>query len=140
MAFDTNTDSSNATPTSRIGAVNETAPVGDTAASGLNGRLQRIAQRISSLIVQVNNASDTLYPGTANLTTNAAAIATSQAVREVLVQSDPDNTVDIFIGNAAAQSIQLKPGQSASLPVSNLAMIYAKSASGTPILNYLGRS
>lgn len=33
-----------------IGAVNETAPATDTASSGLNGRLQRIAQRITSLI------------------------------------------------------------------------------------------
>ena len=33
-----------------IGAVNETAPASDTASSGLNGRLQRIAQRITSLI------------------------------------------------------------------------------------------
>jgi hypothetical protein len=33
-----------------IGAVNETAPASDTASSGLNGRLQRIAQRITTLI------------------------------------------------------------------------------------------
>lgn len=33
-----------------IGAVDETAPASDTASSGLNGRLQRIAQRITSLI------------------------------------------------------------------------------------------
>jgi hypothetical protein len=33
-----------------IGAANETAPATDTAASGLNGRLQRIAQRLTSLI------------------------------------------------------------------------------------------
>lgn len=33
-----------------IGAVNETAPVNDTASSGLNGRLQRVAQRLTSLI------------------------------------------------------------------------------------------
>lgn len=33
-----------------VGAVNETAPGTDTASSGLNGRLQRLAQRITSLI------------------------------------------------------------------------------------------
>ena len=32
------------------GAINETAPASDTASSGLNGRLQRLAQRITSLI------------------------------------------------------------------------------------------
>jgi hypothetical protein len=36
-----------------IGAVNETAPATDTASSGLNGRLQRIAQRITSFIALV---------------------------------------------------------------------------------------
>lgn len=35
-----------------IGAVNETAPVSDTANSGLNGRLQRIAQNISNLLTR----------------------------------------------------------------------------------------
>lgn len=33
-----------------LGAVNETAPASDTASSGHNGRLQRIAQRVTSLI------------------------------------------------------------------------------------------
>lgn len=33
-----------------LGATNETAPATDTAPSGLNGRLQRIAQRVTSLI------------------------------------------------------------------------------------------
>lgn len=37
----------------RIGIVTETAPASDTASSGLNGRLQRIAQRITSLITLV---------------------------------------------------------------------------------------
>mgnify|MGYP003424125063 CR=1 FL=1 len=32
------------------GAVNETAPASDTASSGLNGRLQRIAQRLTSIL------------------------------------------------------------------------------------------
>lgn len=36
-----------------IGAVTETAPASDTASSGLNGRLQRIAQRITSLIALI---------------------------------------------------------------------------------------
>lgn len=34
----------------QVGATNETAPASDTAASGLNGRLQRIAQRLTALI------------------------------------------------------------------------------------------
>jgi hypothetical protein len=36
-----------------VGSVTETAPATDTASSGLNGRLQRIAQRLTSLIALV---------------------------------------------------------------------------------------
>lgn len=39
-----------ATDDARIGPVNETAPASDTASAGINGRSQRIAQRITSLI------------------------------------------------------------------------------------------
>ena len=40
-----------------VGAVNETAPGTDTASSGLNGRLQRIAQRITSLISALSDGT-----------------------------------------------------------------------------------
>ena len=38
-----------------IGAVNEAAPANDTASSGLNGRAQRIAQRLTSLITALGS-------------------------------------------------------------------------------------
>lgn len=38
-----------------LGGVTETAPASDTASSGLNGRLQRIAQRLSSLITALGS-------------------------------------------------------------------------------------
>lgn len=41
-----------------IGAVGETAPASDTASSGLNGRLQRIAQRITSLFAFFGTTAD----------------------------------------------------------------------------------
>ena len=71
---------------------------------------------------------------------SAAAVASTQAVREVLIQNDPDNSADVLVGNSSAQTIQLKPGQSVVIPVTNLATVYAKSVSGTPTINYLGRS
>ena len=48
-------DSSITTTNTQIGIVTETAPGTDTASSGLNGRLQRIAQRITSLITAVGS-------------------------------------------------------------------------------------
>ena len=40
----------------RVGIITETAPATDTASSGLNGRLQRIAQRLTSLIALLPTA------------------------------------------------------------------------------------
>lgn len=39
----------------KIGSLTETAPASDTASSGLNGRLQRIAQRLTSLITALGS-------------------------------------------------------------------------------------
>lgn len=44
------TAANQATELTRLGDVTETAPATDTASSGLNGRMQRIAQRLTSLI------------------------------------------------------------------------------------------
>lgn len=44
-----------ATLDARTGSLTETAPADDTASSGINGRLQRIAQRITSLIAALGS-------------------------------------------------------------------------------------
>lgn len=49
----TGTSTNSAGDAAAIGAVNETAPATDTASSGLNGRLQRIAQRLTSLLTGI---------------------------------------------------------------------------------------
>lgn len=57
-----------------VGAVNETAPASDTADSGLNGRLQRIAQRLTSLIG--------LFPATIGQKANAASLAVTLSTEQ----------------------------------------------------------
>lgn len=151
----------------RIGATNETAPVSDTATAGLNGRLQRIAQRLTSLIGLLPTAlgtggglkvdgSGTALPvslasvpshaitsvplpsggtptaGTTSLTTTTASqIAASQACKSLMLQNDPDNSVDMLVGDASSQTIQLRPGDAVTLPVSNANLVYAKNVSST---------
>jgi hypothetical protein len=83
--------------------------------------------------------SASLVAGVATLSTSAAAIG-SQPCSEVLLQSDPDNAVNVFVGSASAQPIQLAPGDALVLAVTNINLVYAKSASGTPTLNWLARS
>lgn len=60
-----------------IGSLTETAPATDTASSGLNGRLQRIAQRLTSLIA--------LVPASLGAKTAAASLAVTMATDDVLV-------------------------------------------------------
>lgn len=61
------TAANQSTTNTRIGDLTETAPATDTASSGLNGRLQRIAQRLTSLIA--------LFPATLGQKTGANSFA-----------------------------------------------------------------
>lgn len=80
------------TTNTQIGALTETAPATDTASSGLNGRLQRIAQRITSFIA--------LFPTSIGPKAKAGALAVTTATDDPLlaligeVQASPTaNTV-----------------------------------------------
>jgi hypothetical protein len=59
------------TGNTRIGDLTETAPASDTGSSGLNGRLQRIAQRLTSLIAQL--------PATLGIKTAANSLSVAPA-------------------------------------------------------------
>lgn len=59
----------------RTGSVTETAPATDTASSGLNGRLQRVAQRLTSLIA--------LLPTALGSVAAAASLAVTQSTEDV---------------------------------------------------------
>jgi hypothetical protein len=52
----TEIDGSDTGVAAKLGPVTETAPITDTASSGINGRLQRISQRLSSLIALLPTA------------------------------------------------------------------------------------
>lgn len=79
-----------------LGAVNETAPATDTASSGTNGRLQRIAQRLTSLIALLPAAlgaggglkvdgSGTALPVSGTVAVTGVATETTLAAQSVLV-------------------------------------------------------
>jgi hypothetical protein len=82
------------TQASEIGSLTETAPATDTASSGLNGRLQRVAQRVTSLIallpaslgtktaansLPVTLSSDGVFAVSSGTTTDALATDSSSA-------------------------------------------------------------
>lgn len=85
-----------------IGSVTETAPTTDTASSGLNGRLQRIAQRLTSLITAIGTplqAGGTVVANAGtNLNTSALSLESTQLDVKVSVQAITANGVPITDG------------------------------------------
>ena len=139
------------------GPVTETAPATDTASSGLNGRLQRIAQRLTSLIAIFSNPIAVSQPGlsggiattwTAVLTTATLVPAVAQSGRAAfIVQAWEGNALPIFIGNGtstarvygaapgAADGIMLLAGQSQPISLAEATHLYARA---TAVGNYIG--
>lgn len=72
-----------------IGAVTETAPGTDTASSGLNGRLQRIAQRITSLM--------SLFPASTGQKTSANSFAVTIASDQSAVPASQSGTWNVGV-------------------------------------------
>lgn len=72
------------TDDARIGIVTETAPASDTASSGLNGRLQRIAQNLTTLNTSVN-ASNAQLPTSLGQSTMANSLTTALASNQSAV-------------------------------------------------------
>ena len=72
-------------------------------------------------------------------TTAGPVSTTEKNCREALIQSDPSNTTNMLIGNSTAQEIVLTPGQSITLPIVSLSLVYVKMASSTGTVNYLCR-
>lgn len=113
-----------------LGATNETAPATDTATSGLNGRLQRIAQRLTSLIAllptalgqatMANSLAVVIASNQSALTANPTRPATSNVasvndtnVSTTLLASNA-NRLGATIYNDSTEVLYVKFGATAS--------------------------
>jgi hypothetical protein len=84
--------------------------------------------------------SGRLFAGETAVTTVAAPVSTTSSnIREVIIQSDPDNTTNVLIGTATAQEVVLAPGQAITIPIISLSLIFVKMASSTGTVNWLAR-
>lgn len=102
-----------ATDDARVGPVNEMAPATDTASSGLNGRLQRIAQRLTSLIAQI--------PATLGIKTAANSLSVTLASDQAaLPVTDNSGSLTVDAPVATPVYVRLSDGAAAisTLPVS----------------------
>jgi hypothetical protein len=74
----------------KTGALTETAPATDTASSGLNGRLQRIAQRLTTLLAVFPTTIDT-NSGAKSASTLRTVHATDDTMIGALTETAPAN-------------------------------------------------
>jgi hypothetical protein len=85
------------------------------------------------------SGGNALYAGTGTAPlsgANAAALA-AQACSAVVVQNDPDSTVDLMVGNSTTVvPLQLVPGQSVTIPVSNTSLVFVRSNSAATNATY----
>jgi hypothetical protein len=108
-------DATGATP-AQVGVVTETAPATDTASSGLNGRLQRIAQRLTSLIAQI--------PASLGIKTAALSLSVAPASDGVFAVSATGVTyIDSSVTNATGSSQQLLAANTARKALTIIAPI-----------------
>lgn len=99
-----------AVDTAAIGSVTETAPATDTASSGLNGRLQRIAQRITSLIALIPTDWLTGAGYSSSATKTRPSDTNAYAALDVIAESTSAGTVWTFanLGPATGQILITK--------------------------------
>lgn len=118
-----------------LGAVTEAAPASDTASSGLNGRLQRIAQRISSLITALGSPfqAGASIGNTSFGATQATATNLNAAVVGTGTAGTPAGNVLTIQGVAAMTKLLVTP-DSVALPA-NQSVNVAQMAGVAPSLN-----
>lgn len=85
----------------QMGGLTETAPASDTASSGLNGRLQRIAQRLTSLIALLPAA---LGQGTMAQSLRVV-IASDQSALPISKSATIDDLADVTLNNGSETSL-----------------------------------
>jgi len=135
-------ESTSAARSTLIGAVTETAPATDTASSGLNGRLQRIAQRLTSLIalfpgaLGVNGgfkiegvASGTAVPVSGSLSFTAPAVLTHSRVstadtNPVVVKASAGTLYSVHLFNPTEATVYWKCHNTASAPTAGSGVVF----------------
>lgn len=115
---------------SKTGALTETAPATDTASSALNGRLQRVAQKLTSLITAVSNTIVLQAGGnivgkvgidqTTNGTTNRVNISTDGSVTPLASENHVGEVGSNQITITVAQTVTASSAYTAGNAVGGL--------------------
>lgn len=79
----------------------------------------------------------TAYSFTVDTIATPLAGPTQPSIREILVQSEPTNAANMRVGSSTAQSIVLTPGQSISIKIRSIDLVYVRMVAGTGQVNVL---
>lgn len=106
-----------------------------------DGTIVRAADQEGTMpVTDIDNTSEKVYFVTGTLTTTAVPLgANTQSLTELVIQADPNNAVDILIGDASSQGWRLIAGAEWSCPIRNPGLIYGKAASSTATYSLFGR-
>lgn len=99
-----------------IGALTETAPATDTASSGLNGRLQRIAQRLTNLLAKAATAT---LANVSSSATSVTLLAANTARIGATIFNDSSAILYVKLGttaSATSYTIQMAAGSYYEVP------------------------
>lgn len=89
---------------------------------------------------EIDLSNRAVYFVTGTLTTVAIPLGSSlQDLTELVIQADPDNTVNIVLGDATTQGWKLIPGEWFNIPIRNPALIYGKTTAGSATYSLFGR-
>lgn len=96
------TDSVTVKASEGIGSLTESAPANDTASAGLNGRLQRISQRLTSLIAYFLPITTATLSNVSASVTSVTLLASNANRRRVVIVNDSTSALYVKFGATAS--------------------------------------
>ena len=81
---------------------------------------------------------DCISAGTMTATTSARQVsASAYPCNQLFIENDPGNNVNVLIGNATLQPIELQPGQSMTCDTNNITAFWVVTSTSTALVNWL---
>jgi hypothetical protein len=122
LATDAATATNQETINNRLGTTNETPPNSDTASAGLNGRMQRLAQRLSSILLKLPAFGTAGTPSADVLTVQGVSSGTPLRIASgVLGEFAYNSGTNIIAGNTQLMLIDCSNCSAVSIQVTSFA-------------------
>lgn len=93
---------------------------------------------VSGPVERVTETYSVIHSNRMNATIAAAQLNGGQRLdcKQVVVQAHPDNGGRVFVGNAMRQDVILVPGQSYTIPVCDVTLVWVRASAGVQVVNW----